>query len=90
MAASVEAIFLSTSVLISPNRAQTATDKRDDLDLHISLLAEHELTRLMEMVAAIAQKLKVRTGAEQGNRRDHEGRGPRSCAEGDRAQELEG
>jgi uncharacterized membrane protein len=65
MAASVEAIFLSTFVLISQNRAQAATDKRDDLDLHINLLAEHELTRLIEMVSAIARKLDVRTGAEQ-------------------------
>jgi uncharacterized membrane protein len=65
MAASVEAIFLSTFVLISQNRAQAATDKRDDLDLHINLLAEHELTRLVKMVAAITQKLEVRTDAEQ-------------------------
>jgi uncharacterized membrane protein len=65
MAASVEAIFLSTFVLISQNRAQAATDKRDDLDLHINLLAEHELTRLIELVSAIAQKLEIRTGAEQ-------------------------
>jgi uncharacterized membrane protein len=65
MEASVEAIFLSTFVLISQNRAQAATDKRDDLDLHINLLAEHELTRLIEMVSAIARKLEVRTGAEQ-------------------------
>jgi len=65
MEASVEAIFLSTFVLISQNRAQVATDKRDDLDLHINLLAEHELTRLIEMVSAIAGKLEVRTGAEQ-------------------------
>lgn len=65
MEASVEAIFLSTFVLISQNRAQSATDKRDDLDLHINLLAEHELTRLIEIVSAIAEKLDVRTGAEQ-------------------------
>jgi uncharacterized membrane protein len=65
MAASVEAIFLSTFVLISQNRAMAATDKRDDLDLHINLLAEHELTKLIIMVAAIAEKLQVRTGAEQ-------------------------
>ena len=64
MEASVEAIFLSTFVLISQNRAQVTTDKRDDLDLHINLLAEHELTRLIEMVSGIAQKLEVRTGAE--------------------------
>jgi uncharacterized membrane protein len=42
-----------------------ATDKRDDLDLHINLLAEHELTKLIVMVAAIAEQLQVRTGAEQ-------------------------
>src|SRR6266480_2792525 len=64
MEASVEAIFLSTFVLISQNRALVATDKRDELDLQINRLAEHELTRLIEMVSAIAEKLEVRTGAE--------------------------
>jgi len=65
MVASVEAIFLSTFVLISQNRATAAADKRDELDLHINLLAEHELTRLIAMVAAIAEKLAVATGAER-------------------------
>jgi low affinity Fe/Cu permease len=46
MEASVEAIFLSTFVLISQNRTAAAADKRADLDLHINLLAEHELTKL--------------------------------------------
>jgi uncharacterized membrane protein len=64
MVASVEAIFLSTFVLISQNRAMAATDKRDDLDLHVNLLAEQQLTRLIAMVAAIAEKLEVHTGAE--------------------------
>jgi uncharacterized membrane protein len=65
MAASVEAIFLSTFVLISQNRAMAETDKRDELDLHISLLTEHELTRLIRMVAAIADKLEVSAAADQ-------------------------
>ena len=65
MEASVEAIFLSTFVLISQNRASAASDKRDELDLHINLLAEHELTRLTEMVSAIAHKLEVDTGVEK-------------------------
>lgn len=64
MAASVEAIFLSTFVLISQNRTMAATNKRDDLDLHVNLLAEHELTRLVAMVAAIAERLEVRTDAD--------------------------
>ena len=33
--------------------------------MHINLLAEHELTKLITMVAAIAHKLEVRTDAEQ-------------------------
>jgi uncharacterized membrane protein len=59
MAASVEAIFLSTFVLISQNRMMTAADQRADLDLHISLLTEHELTRLAALVERIANGLNV-------------------------------
>jgi uncharacterized membrane protein len=57
MAASVEAIFLSTFVLISQNRMAEDADKRAELDLQISLLAEHEVTRLVGMVDAIAAHL---------------------------------
>jgi uncharacterized membrane protein len=59
MAASVEAIFLSTFVLISQNRMAIAADRRSDLDLHINLLAEHELTRLATLVERIADRLDV-------------------------------
>jgi uncharacterized membrane protein len=58
-AASVEAIFLSTFVLISQNRAAKAADRRADLDLQINLLTEHEVTRLITLTAAIADKLGV-------------------------------
>ena len=59
MIASVEAIFLSTFVLITQNRMAAAADKRAELDLQISLLAEHEVTKLVEMVSAISQHLGV-------------------------------
>lgn len=55
--ASVEAIFLSAFVLISQNRLAEADERRADLDLHINLLAEHELTRLAALVERIAAKL---------------------------------
>src|SRR5918994_7672447 len=61
MIASVEAIFLSTFVLISQNRMAAAADKRADLDLQISLLAEHEVTKLTALVSAIADRIGVRT-----------------------------
>jgi uncharacterized membrane protein len=64
MIASVEAIFLSTFVLISQNRMAAAADKRADLDLQISLLAEHEVTKLVTLVSGIADKMGVRAVAE--------------------------
>ncbi|HEY0445766.1 MAG TPA: DUF1003 domain-containing protein [Allosphingosinicella sp.] len=57
MIASVEAIFLSTFVLISQNRMAAAADKRADLDLQINLLAEHEVTKLVHMVSEIGKHL---------------------------------
>jgi uncharacterized membrane protein len=57
MIASVEAIFLSTFILITQNRMAEAADKRAELDLQISLLAEHEVTKLVAMVAAICEHL---------------------------------
>jgi uncharacterized membrane protein len=64
MVASVEAIFLSTFVLISQNRMSAAQDKRADLDLQISLLAEHEITRLVTLVSAMADRMGVKTEAD--------------------------
>jgi uncharacterized membrane protein len=64
MEASVEAIFLSTFVLISQNRMAAAADKRADLDLQISLLTEHELTKLSGLVVEIAKRLDIRAGAD--------------------------
>jgi uncharacterized membrane protein len=64
MAASVEAIFLSTFVLISQNRMAVAADKRADLDLQISLLAEHEVTKLVAMVSVMAERMGVKTGID--------------------------
>jgi len=60
MAASVEAIFLSTFILITQNRMQAQAERRSELNLQISLLAEHEVTRLMQIVTDIAERLDVR------------------------------
>lgn len=59
MVASVEAIFLSTFVLISQNRMAAIADRRADLDLHVSLLTEHELTKLAGLVERIADRLDI-------------------------------
>jgi uncharacterized membrane protein len=57
MIASVEAIFLSTFVLISQNRMQAVADRRAELDLQVSLLAEHEVTQVMTLLDAVAEHL---------------------------------
>jgi len=64
MVASVEAIFLSTFVLISQNRMTAEADKRADLDLQISLLTEHELTKVARLLTQIADRLAIEPAAE--------------------------
>jgi uncharacterized membrane protein len=64
MVASVEAIFLSTFVLINQNQMTAEADERAELDLQISLLNERETTRLLVMTQAIANHLGIDTGLE--------------------------
>ena len=59
MIVSLEAIFLSTFVLISQNRLSEETESRADLDLHIGLLTEHVFRRVLNMLDAIKSKLGV-------------------------------
>jgi uncharacterized membrane protein len=61
MAASVEAIFLSTFVLIMQNRLAALSEQRAELDLQVSLLAEHEIICLLQMVGTIANRLGIET-----------------------------
>jgi uncharacterized membrane protein len=65
MVASVEAIFLSTFILITQNRMTATAEKRAELDLQINLLAEHEVTKLVAIVSAIADRLGVRTEVDE-------------------------
>jgi uncharacterized membrane protein len=60
--AAVEAMFLSTFVLISQNSMQAQQAKRAELDLQISLLAEHEVTQVVHLLDAVARKLGVEDG----------------------------
>jgi uncharacterized membrane protein len=59
MVVSLEAIFLSTLVMISQNRSAEASDERADLDLQIDMLGEYEITKILQVVTAIGRKLEV-------------------------------
>lgn len=64
MIVSLEAIFLSTFVLISQNRSSDRADMRADLLLHVGLLTEHEVTRALQMLDALQARLEVARDTE--------------------------
>jgi uncharacterized membrane protein len=57
----VEAIVLSTFVLITQNRMSAQAERRADLDLQVNLLAEHEVTQILAMLEQIHRELGVST-----------------------------
>lgn len=56
---SLEAIFLTSFVLISQNHLEAQARRRAALDLQINLLAEREMTSVLRRVSAIAAHLGV-------------------------------
>jgi len=54
---SLEAIFLSTFILISQNHDTRISERRNHLDLQINLLTEQENTKMIAMMQAIAAKV---------------------------------
>ena len=60
MVVSLEAIFLSTFVLLSQNRLSEEVEHRANLGLQIGLLTEHELTRVLQMLDTIQDKMGIK------------------------------
>jgi uncharacterized membrane protein len=53
---SLEAILLSGLLLMAQDRMTKEADRREELDLQVDLLAEQELTAILTLVRAVAQK----------------------------------
>ena len=53
---SLEAIFLTSFVLMTQNRMNLHADRRAHLDLQINVFAEQELTAILQMVYALCTK----------------------------------
>ncbi len=70
MTVSLEAIFLALFVLASQNRLTRQADKRSHLDLQIDLLAEREMTAVLQLLQDIAQHLDVKTSVTSEQLRD--------------------
>ena len=54
---SLEAIFLSTFVLIAQNNLSAVSERRAELDLQVNLLAEQKTAKVLELLDTIAQEL---------------------------------
>jgi len=52
----LEAIFLSTFILISQNHETQLNERRNKLDLQINSLTEQENTKLLRMLSALQRK----------------------------------
>jgi uncharacterized membrane protein len=56
---SLEAIFLSTFILISQNHEERLARRRNHLDLQINLLSEQENSQMLKMLEAIGRRLHI-------------------------------
>jgi uncharacterized membrane protein len=56
---SLEAIFLSTFILISQRRQAALNDRRAQLDLQVNLLSEQENTKMVELLCKIGDHLGI-------------------------------
>lgn len=61
---SLEAIFLSTFILISQNHENQLAQQRSHLDLQINLLSEQENSQMMKALERIEQRLGIPVGEE--------------------------
>ena len=61
---SLEAIFLSTFILISQNLETRMSERRSHLDLQLNMLAEQENTKMIAILLAIAEKVGAETNRD--------------------------
>ena len=61
MVVSVEGVLLSTFVLMKQNRMQYRADIRNQLDLQVNLLSEKEVTKTLQLLRTICDKLEIPT-----------------------------
>src|SRR5947209_4721543 len=62
MLVSLEGVLLSTFVLIKQNRMSQRADRRSHLDLQINLLAEKEITKMLQLQRVICRRLGIADG----------------------------
>ena len=61
---SLEAIFLSAFILMSENRQGRLADRRARVNLQVDMIAEREITKLLELVTDIHSRLGIQKAAD--------------------------
>lgn len=56
MVVSLEAIFLSIIVLMSQSRDSKISDIRSEIDTHIDIISEEEITKILELLVTLLHK----------------------------------
>src|SRR5437763_5386426 len=59
MLVSLEGVLLSTFVLIKQNRMSQRSDQRHHLDLQVNLLAEEEITKVLQLQRLLCRRLGI-------------------------------
>ena len=65
MIVSLEAIFLSAFILMSESKQGRLADQRARVNLEVDMIAEREITKLMELVVSIHQHLGIHRPADR-------------------------
>jgi uncharacterized membrane protein len=68
--ATIEALFLTIFILINQRHTSALERKNSDLHLQMSMLAEHEVTKLLQLTHNIAKHVGVPIGDKDGELRE--------------------
>jgi uncharacterized membrane protein len=70
MIVAVEAVVLSSFILMRQNRMSRRAERRDHLNLQVDLISEKEITKLLQMVRALCAHLGLKHVAEDKEARE--------------------
>lgn len=59
MVVSLEAIFLAIIVLVSQNRSARVAELREEIDLHVNVQAEEEITKILVLLDRLDKKIGI-------------------------------
>lgn len=61
MVLSIEAIILAIFILVSQNRSSLVTTIRDEVHMQVNLIAEEEITKVLQVLAEIRKEMGIKT-----------------------------